>query len=250
MYCSAGIYSDKIEEIGKMINNRIKSVRNFVDIKDEISSIIEKFPQERRLDMLFDKWCLKDVVAHLSNWMVHDIDCLRAVKEDREPYWEPEVDEFNRKGVNERKEKPWNEIYGEFEKLRTELAKLYETLPDGLWNKPIWQGKNETAKLFLREDLSHWKNEHLGDLKEKLETATASWIIPKARVKLSGVGGKGLFAIAPIKQGEKVVIWKGDYVNKQIAEKAKEEGKLVMQWDDDLFSVEDRGDDVGLVGTP
>jgi uncharacterized protein len=38
-------------------------------------------------------------------------------------------------------------------------------------------------------------------------------------------------------------VWGGAYVNKEEAERMVQNGKLVMQWDDDLFSVEDRGED-------
>lgn len=73
---------------------------------------------------------------------------------------------------------------------------------------------------------------------------TASWITPKVMIVPSDISGKGLFAIAVIKKNEKVVVWKGNYFNKKEADKVKREGKLVMQWDEDLFSVEDRGDDI------
>lgn len=55
----------------------------------------------------------------------------------------------------------------------------------------------------------------------------------------------GMFAIEPIKAGEKILTWEGKYVNRDEAEKEKANGKLVIQWDDDLFSVEDKGDDLG-----
>jgi uncharacterized protein len=82
-------------------------------------------------------------------------------------------------------------------------------------------------------------------MKRPAEINMISWVTPEARIMLSNIGGKGLFAIRTINKGDKVVIWKGTYVNKQLAEKAEREGKLVMQWDDDLFSVEDRGEDIG-----
>lgn len=75
-------------------------------------------------------------------------------------------------------------------------------------------------------------------------TAVASWITPKVMIISSNISGKGLFAIAEIKRNEKVVMWKGNYFNKKEADKVKCEGKLLMQWDEDLFSVEDRGDDI------
>jgi SET domain-containing protein len=82
-------------------------------------------------------------------------------------------------------------------------------------------------------------------MNKTLEQPTVSWVTPKARLMQSGIGGKGLFAISAIQKGEKVVIWGGIYVNKEQAERVIREGKLVMQWDDDLFSVEGGDDDIG-----
>ena len=71
-----------------------------------------------------------------------------------------------------------------------------------------------------------------------------NWITLKAEIRTADIHGKGLFAKEAIKQGEKVVIWGGqNYTNKVGDEEAKKNGKLIMQWDDDLFSFEDRGDD-------
>lgn len=68
------------------------------------------------------------------------------------------------------------------------------------------------------------------------------WITPKAKLKDDSIAEKGLFAIEPIKEGEEVIRWGGNYVNSKQAEEARSQGKLVMQFDDDLYSVEDRGD--------
>jgi hypothetical protein len=70
-----------------------------------------------------------------------------------------------------------------------------------------------------------------------------SWIHPNIEIKDSKLGGKGMFATSPIGLGEKVIIWGGMYVPKEEAGRAIQDGKLVMQWDDDLFSIEDRGED-------
>lgn len=71
------------------------------------------------------------------------------------------------------------------------------------------------------------------------------WINPKVEIRGSNVEGQGMFAVAPIKKDEVVMVWGGKYVNKKDAELAKKEGGLVMQWDEDLYSVEERGDDRG-----
>lgn len=72
-----------------------------------------------------------------------------------------------------------------------------------------------------------------------------TWINPKAKVQTSTIEGKGLFALSPISIGEVVVRWGGTYVSKEEALAAQKSGKLIMQWDDDLYSVEDRGEEDG-----
>lgn len=79
----------------------------------------------------------------------------------------------------------------------------------------------------------------------KDQAPEATWISPNAEVKDSGIAGTGMFAKTDILKNEVVVVWGGTYVSKEEALRAEKQGKLTMQWDDDLFSVEDRGDDDG-----
>jgi len=71
------------------------------------------------------------------------------------------------------------------------------------------------------------------------------WISSKVEIRDSGIEGKGMFAISPILENEKIIVWGGKYVAKEKADIAQEEGKLVMQWDENLYSVEERGEDKG-----
>jgi SET domain-containing protein len=59
----------------------------------------------------------------------------------------------------------------------------------------------------------------------------------------SKIHGKGIFAKVSIKENEVCVVFGGEYTNAEGAAKARTKGKLVMRWDEDLYSVEDRGDD-------
>jgi hypothetical protein len=76
-------------------------------------------------------------------------------------------------------------------------------------------------------------------------TKNRDWLSPKAEERSSSIDGAGIFAKEPIRRGEKVIILKGNYTNSIGAEKAKKEGLFVLQWDDDLYSYEIRGDDNG-----
>lgn len=81
-----------------------------------------------------------------------------------------------------------------------------------------------------------------------------SWFSPKIEVRTSSVEGRGSFAVQRIDPGEVVEVWGERSKEKLVvtyttdrgpAERARAKGKDVMQWDDDLYSIEDRGADEG-----
>lgn len=72
-----------------------------------------------------------------------------------------------------------------------------------------------------------------------------TWINSKIEIKETLNKGRGMFATELIKIGDTILIWGGEYTNAKGAKEAKGKGKLVLQWNEDLFSVEDRGDDMG-----
>lgn len=72
---------------------------------------------------------------------------------------------------------------------------------------------------------------------------TQSWLSPKIAIRDAGDKGKGMFAVEPIEAGERVLRWDGTYTNRAGAEAARARDLSVIQWDEDLYSVEDPGDD-------
>ncbi|MDD3693837.1 MAG: SET domain-containing protein-lysine N-methyltransferase [Candidatus Pacebacteria bacterium] len=78
--------------------------------------------------------------------------------------------------------------------------------------------------------------------KSKIKPPREDWVNPKIEICETKKRGKGLFASQPINKGTVVIIWGGNYVNKKQADIAKNRGMLVMQFDDNLFSIEDRGE--------
>jgi hypothetical protein len=136
----------------------------FRKIAEELESLIQKFPQGKQEEVIFDKWSLKNVVSHLNHWMVHDLDCLNALLDSKVPYWEPNVEEFNRTGVELRASNSWNQVYLEFVDLKQRLLDLYSNYPEYLRNNKIWLDKSETPTRFLEEDIQHWRDEHIASL--------------------------------------------------------------------------------------
>lgn len=71
------------------------------------------------------------------------------------------------------------------------------------------------------------------------------WRSPKIDVHASSVEGRGMFANSDIERGEKLIVWGGEYTNEVGANEVRGKNMLVMQWDDDLYSYEVRGNDDG-----
>lgn len=150
----------------KVMNKEIqRKIDEFVNVKREIVNIVNEWPEGSKMTVLFDKWSLKDVVAHLSNWMIHEIDCLIKLKQGKEPYWEPNVEVFNLKGISERKSHDWDKVHVEFASLGDGLEEIYQTMPNELWDVPIWNGRSETAERFLQENIDHWEG-HLSEIQK------------------------------------------------------------------------------------
>ncbi len=70
-----------------------------------------------------------------------------------------------------------------------------------------------------------------------------SWLNPKIEVKASATAGVGMVAREPIQAGEKVLVFGGLYADAEGAQEAQKQGKGVMQWDEDLWSIEIESDD-------
>jgi|GEM_PF-2492785 len=141
-------------------------LREFKKIYKETKDLVNEFPQEKREEILFDKWSLKDVLAHFSNWVEHDLSCFRALEEGKEPFWVPNIDEYNKQGVLDRENKKWEDIYAEFSMLFNQLIIKYETLPENLWGEKFWGSREFTPRKFLEGDIKHLGKDHLPQLKK------------------------------------------------------------------------------------
>ena len=71
------------------------------------------------------------------------------------------------------------------------------------------------------------------------------WKSSKINIQDNSIAGKGMFANQDIKEGEELIVFGGDYVDKKQAEEYIKKGKLVMHWDDNLYSYEDKGNEEG-----
>lgn len=71
------------------------------------------------------------------------------------------------------------------------------------------------------------------------------WIHPNIEIRNSTIEGKGMVAVAPIEAGERVLVWGGTYVHTLELPKDMLDNLLVIQWDQDVYSIEERKSEDG-----
>jgi uncharacterized protein len=70
-----------------------------------------------------------------------------------------------------------------------------------------------------------------------------SWLSPKIEIQDSPTAGVGMFAKEALQAGEEVLVFGGSYADSEGATEARQQGKGVMQWDDEVWSIETESDD-------
>jgi len=102
-------------------------------LKDVISAylqLINLTPEDCRGSVLFDKWSLKDVLAHFCGWNELTIRDIERTLNGQELVWidGDEIDEFNANSVLIRQNDEWESVYREFKTNLDILLYTYEKL--------------------------------------------------------------------------------------------------------------------------
>lgn len=138
-----------------------KRIEEFKKARFNLHQAIDSFPKDKREEILFGKWSLKDIVAHISGWDLITIKTLKSIEKSKTPGWIGSVYEFNRNSVEKRKKWNWQKVYKEFVELGGKITNEYEGIPEDLWNKKAWKSRSFTPKKFLEIDIKHYRDEHL-----------------------------------------------------------------------------------------
>lgn len=150
-------------------------------MKKDISELINKFkkvrlafmgevqqvPENKQESELFDGWSVKDILLHLEGWDIYHLECLTAFREGSEPLWigyGAEEDAFNAANVKEGRKQDWDTVYSNFVEAGGELINTCWEYPEALWNKRIWEDKEDTPEDLLNASIGHYE-EHLKQLK-------------------------------------------------------------------------------------
>jgi hypothetical protein len=155
--------SDLIAQLNQAISNLV--------------STVDQFPTEKREQQLFDRWSLKDILAHFSGWNLLTVKELTMLQNgqvvDR---WTggDDMDAFNAAEVEKRKHFSWDEAYIEFVDSMQQLLNKYKELTPQQWASRFGPEPQDTPVRSINIDIEHIGEIHLDDIKKFLNHDTTT----------------------------------------------------------------------------
>ncbi len=158
-------------------------------LHQELIKLVDKFPIEKKGEIIFDRWSLNDVLAHITAWNNQDILRFEGANSGDNPakYWIEDLDAFNATEVNKAKSYIPQDIYSAFVNSGYNLIKDAEDLPEEHWQITI----DPKHTLSLHRDfiysIEHYKDEHI----PQLQAYFASNQDRKDRIIIIGTSASG-----------------------------------------------------------
>ncbi len=136
---------------------------------EELIDLVKKFPSDKREVALFDRWSLKDMLAHFSGWNTLDTYHTECVRDGENFEWIYDEDAFNAEEVAKRKNLNWEEVFEEFDQSGKRMVEVFKTLPDDAWDRKCGPDGKYSPRSFLESHVEHYNESHILPIKEVLK---------------------------------------------------------------------------------
>ena len=130
----------------------------------EFTEVVDRFPESRRLEVVFDSWSLREVLTHMAACDSTLTAGLQDLQKGLEPPFMDNTQKYNEEAAEKAQTLSWNQAYCEFIEAGEGLILAYAQLPENLWQKPFWCGKKYTPARFFDVTIRHYKEEHLPEI--------------------------------------------------------------------------------------
>ncbi len=131
--------------------------------------LANRFPTDQREAVLFDRWSLKDILAHLSAWNHVDAEHTELVRDGKEFEWISDWDAFNEREVSKRKHLPWGAILAELVSSADYIVRVFQNLSLAVWDKPCGPRNKSTPRGWLLAEVRHYRDTHNPEVFRKLK---------------------------------------------------------------------------------
>ena len=76
-----------------------KLIKDFKQARLAVIQALDSFPKGKREEILFEKWTLKDLIAHMNGWNIIGTKAVRSLKQGKTAPWAGNIHQFNELNV-------------------------------------------------------------------------------------------------------------------------------------------------------
>lgn len=138
----------------------------FTQLRDDLVGYIQNIPLTKAEEIIFDKWSLKNIIAHLIGWDQHFIEELNhLVNHQVEKSIWVTIQNQNAHSIAKYCGS-WDEVVNTYKTISQNLINNLLSLNQNLWNQPLFIEKiNRTPINYLKIWIKHI-NDHLESIKK------------------------------------------------------------------------------------
>ncbi|MFA6249993.1 MAG: ClbS/DfsB family four-helix bundle protein [Candidatus Shapirobacteria bacterium] len=144
-------------------------ITDFLQARKKFLLALDQVPQDKKTDILFDQWSLKDIVSHLNGWDKFLIGIIEDLQSNRVLQKWQKINEFNQKSVFARQGWSWNQVYQEFIDIDANLKKLLPELDDNFLNTKFWPKNSFTPLKYIKIETNHYLKTHLPEIYKNIK---------------------------------------------------------------------------------
>lgn len=152
-----------------MNKEAMEKIEQFKKARMGLLAEVQKFPEKHRVDKLFDRWDLKDVLAHIVAWDTFSVGFVEDFNAGEEPYDVKDNEVFNEQAVKESENRGWDAVHEDFMESGALLIETFKSVPDRLWAKRIWKNRERTLRKKLEIEIRHYID-HLKEIRKVVES--------------------------------------------------------------------------------
>ncbi|MFA6519160.1 MAG: ClbS/DfsB family four-helix bundle protein [Candidatus Shapirobacteria bacterium] len=141
-------------------------ISQFQSASKDFFETISSFPAAKREEIIFDKWSLKDVIAHLVGWDEHFIEELDNLINNKieKSIWVT-IPNLNKNSTAKFKNDSYQNVIKTYQQTSQKLINKLRNLDKIYWDKPLFpEKKSRTPQKYLSIWIQH-VTDHLQTIK-------------------------------------------------------------------------------------
>ena len=146
------------------------NIQTFIHLHQQLLKLVEKMPEAKRNQPLFNKWDLKDILAHLTAWNKLNAYHTQCAQQNQNFKWVADTDEFNKNNIQKAKNKTWEQVINNFNTSAENLINTFKNLPEQSWDKKCGPQNKYSPRIFLQCSIDHYQTEHIPQIHKALKT--------------------------------------------------------------------------------